>query len=80
VLKNSVLGMTGISSGYDRIEWIVWSPEQNDLMLIRAFDQRDAIVQALDYGYAPGRSSHARPRTGDSELMSREEFEEFMDY
>jgi len=72
--------MVSISSGYDRIEWIVWSPEQNDFMLIRAFDQRDAIIQAMDYGYSPGRSSDARPRTGDSELMDREEFEEFMNY
>lgn len=62
----------------DYHEWTVYA--DNELAFVKARTQKEAITKALELGIRPERSSDARPRTGDAELMSRAEFNEFVDY
>lgn len=61
-------------------EWIVYSRERENFALLKASSQKEAIIHALERGVRPKRSSDARPRTGDTRLMTRSEFKAFMDY
>jgi len=64
---------------YRTREWIVSDPDKADFALVRTDNQREAIRIALGRGIRPARSSHARPRTGHCSLMSRSEFNAFME-
>jgi hypothetical protein len=63
---------------YKTEEWIVSDPDKNDFALVRAETQREAIIEAVDRGIRPARSSHARPRTGYCLLMSRSDFNDLI--
>lgn len=59
-------------------QWTVWDPEREDFTLVYASSQKEAIVKAMERGYKPGYTNDCRPRTGDGDLMSIEEFKEFL--
>jgi len=61
-------------------EWTVYDHRKENFKLVRAETQKEAIKTAASkYGYLPQSTDDARPRTGDANLMTDEEFEEFMD-
>lgn len=60
-------------------EWTVYDHDRDNFTFVRAHTQKEAIVKAMDKGFKPSSTDDARPRTGDTTLMSSEEFEEFMD-
>jgi len=60
-------------------EWTAYDTETGRMKLLNASNHREAIKKAVNkYDIVPKRSYDVRPRTGDAELMSREEFKEFM--
>ena len=60
-------------------EWTVVDGETGSFTLVRANSQEEAIKRTLDGDVVPGRSSDVRPRTGDADLMGRDEFERYME-
>lgn len=60
------------------LEWTAYSKDKQDLVFVYAESQKEAIVKAMERGIKPSQSSDVRPRMGDTELMSTEEFKEFM--
>jgi hypothetical protein len=63
---------------YKTEQWTVSDPDKDDFALVKAETQREAIIEAVDRGIRPSRSSDARPRTGYCLLMSRSEFNNLM--
>jgi len=61
-------------------EWTVYDSETQKMTLTQAQTQEEAIRKSVNNdNVIPRRSTAARPRTGDSELMTRQEFNDFMD-
>lgn len=61
-------------------EWTAYDSRNNTLKFVHANNQKEAIKKAVNkHNIIPQNVNDVRPRTGDSELMTTEEFEEFMD-
>jgi len=64
----------------DRVkpEWTCYDPKTDEMLFVVAEDQRSAIKKALQKGITPQDVHDVRPRLGDTEIMTREEFKAFM--
>jgi len=60
-------------------EWLVYDSEREDFALVRASGQKEAWFRALERDYVGRHTNDVRPRTGDADLMSVGEFDEFLD-
>lgn len=61
-------------------EWTAYDAETQRLKFVRADNHKEAIQKAVNNKDVIPRDVNAvRPRTGDAELMSKKEFEEYME-
>jgi len=59
-------------------EWTVYDCKKDDLILVNASSQKEAIVKGMERGLKPRGTNDCRPRTGDADLMDAEEFRGFV--
>lgn len=61
-------------------EWTAYDSKTQELSFVRAENHKEAIRKAVNNKDIVPRDVNAvRPRTGDRELMSKKEFQEFME-
>ena len=61
-------------------EWTVIDTDSSKLKLIQASSQKEAVRKAYNnYGLVPKRTDHARPRTGDTTLMGKDEYRDWLE-
>lgn len=61
------------------MEWTCYDSESGQMELISAETQREAWHKAVKRGCIPRHTNMVRPRTGDTDLMSVDEFNAFFE-
>ena len=60
-------------------QWMVYDAKKDVIKYVTADDQKHAIEKAYEkFGVLPQRTDHARPRNCTGELMSIDEFKDYM--
>ena len=65
-------------TGRVKPEWTCYDPKTDEMLFVVAEDQRSASKKAVQKGITPQDVHDVRPRLGDAELMTRDEFKAFM--
>lgn len=61
-------------------EWMIYDKKKEDFKLVRSRTWKKAIKRGAELGYKPRYVNDIRPRIGDFDCPTSEEFKEFMGY
>jgi len=60
-------------------EWTVYDRKKEKFKLVQASNQKQAVLRGTELGVLARHTNHARPRTGDGELMKVDEFRKWLE-